>query len=110
MTVNNSRYLKIGPGGRQCACCFPRPGSKDRRAQFRSAKRKAERAALREAEQDIIEHEILIMELYLQDWEGYDPDWDYDWRDDLDPEPMDFGYDSYYDELHDEFYYGEDTY
>ena len=45
--VNPSRYLKIGPGGRNCNCCFPAPRSKDRRARFRIAKRKAEREAVK---------------------------------------------------------------
>jgi hypothetical protein len=33
-------YLGIGPGGRKCACCFPAPGSKSRKAAYRTAKRK----------------------------------------------------------------------
>lgn len=47
LMVNPSRYLKIGPGGRNCNCCFPAPRSKDRRARFRIAKRKAEREAMK---------------------------------------------------------------
>ena len=62
MSVDNSRYLSIGPGGRRCQCCFPAPGSKDRRAQFRIAKRKAERAAMIEANNDLIDHEAMIDE------------------------------------------------
>ena len=42
-----SRFLCIGPGGKKCSCCFPAPGSKDRRAQFRSAKRKDAKETLR---------------------------------------------------------------
>ena len=42
-----SRYLSIGPGGRKCNCCFPAPNSKDRKAQYRSAKRKDKIAAFK---------------------------------------------------------------
>lgn len=42
-----SRFLHIGRGGRGCSCCFPAPGSKDRKTQYRSAKRKAKREAFR---------------------------------------------------------------
>jgi hypothetical protein len=35
-----SKYCKVGPGGMNCSCCFPSPGSKDRKYHFRAAKRK----------------------------------------------------------------------
>ena len=37
-----SRFLCIGPGGRNCNCCFPAPGSKARKAEYRRAKRRFE--------------------------------------------------------------------
>ncbi len=37
---NYTRFLHVGPGGRKCTCCFPGPGTKDRRAQYRLAKRR----------------------------------------------------------------------
>jgi hypothetical protein len=37
-----SRFLCIGPGGRKCSCCFPAPGSKARKAEYRRAKRRFE--------------------------------------------------------------------
>lgn len=42
-----SRHLKVGPGGVRCTCCFPRPGSKARRALFRQAKRLDKREAMK---------------------------------------------------------------
>lgn len=45
----SQKHLHVGPGGLHCACCFPAPGSKDRRSQFRRAKRKADREAMQEA-------------------------------------------------------------
>lgn len=41
------KYLHIGRGGRNCSCCFPAPGSLDRRKQYRKAKREAEAEAIR---------------------------------------------------------------
>ncbi len=43
----NSKFLCIGPGGRNCNCCFPAPGSKDRKLQYRMAKRKENREAFK---------------------------------------------------------------
>lgn len=37
-------HLHIGPGGKNCTCCFPAPGK--RKAQFRIAKRKNKKLAL----------------------------------------------------------------
>jgi len=45
--VNNSKYLCVGPGGRKCNCCFPAPGSKARRLEYRKAKRNAKREAMK---------------------------------------------------------------
>lgn len=39
------RYLSVGPGGIKCNCCFPRRGK--RKAEFRKAKRRANREAFR---------------------------------------------------------------
>lgn len=46
------KLLCIGPGGRRCVCCFPAPGSKDRKAAYRAAKRKAAKLALKQAQKD----------------------------------------------------------
>jgi len=35
------KLLCVGPGGMNCACCFPAPGK--RKEVFRSAKRKSQR-------------------------------------------------------------------
>lgn len=45
--MKHSRYLCIGPGGRKCICCFPAPGSKDRKLQYRAAKKKDKKEALK---------------------------------------------------------------
>lgn len=37
--MKKSKYLRCGPGGRRCICCFPAPGSKERKAKYRKAKR-----------------------------------------------------------------------
>lgn len=80
--VQHSRYLHIGPGGRKCACCFPAPRSKDRRARYRSAKRKADREAHRQMELDWIDtirDEIAMFgEDEIEDWfnEKYQDDYD----------------------------------
>jgi hypothetical protein len=42
-----NKHLKIGPGGRKCGCCFPAPGSKSRKCEYRKAKRKEKRESLR---------------------------------------------------------------
>lgn len=47
MKSQYKKHLVIGPGGRGCNCCFPAPGSKDRKAQYRSAKRKDRRLAFK---------------------------------------------------------------
>lgn len=44
-----NKHLTIGPGGRNCVCCFPAPGSKERRAEYRRAKRIEKRNAISEA-------------------------------------------------------------
>lgn len=89
MSVGNSRYLTIGPGGRKCNCCFPAPGSKDRRAQFRIAKRRAEREAAKEIELDILDGIELQKEIerdnasYFEE-EAYYDSLDSDFYDDFD--------------------------
>lgn len=45
-----NKHLCIGPGGRGCACCFPSPGSKERKLEYRKAKRKEKREALKDQE------------------------------------------------------------
>jgi len=45
--MKHSRSLCIGPGGRKCNCCFPAPGSKARKLEYRRAKRTDEREAMK---------------------------------------------------------------
>lgn len=45
--MKHLRHLRIGPGGRKCVCCFPAPGSKDRKLAYRAAKRKDKREAFK---------------------------------------------------------------
>ncbi|AGS80954.1 hypothetical protein [Caulobacter phage Cr30] len=45
--MNHKKFLCIGPGGMNCTCCFPAPGSKERKYQFRIAKRKERREAFK---------------------------------------------------------------
>lgn len=46
-----TKYLCIGPGGRGCNCCFPAPGSKARKLEYRRAK-KREREEAKKVEKD----------------------------------------------------------
>jgi hypothetical protein len=48
--MKHSRNLCIGPGGRKCNCCFPAPGSKARRLEYRKAKKADQRAAIKAEE------------------------------------------------------------
>lgn len=45
-----TRFLCVGPGGRKCNCCFPAPGSKARRLEYRRAKRVGMRQAFKAEE------------------------------------------------------------
>jgi len=58
-----NKRLKVGPGGRRCACCFPPPRSRERRAIYRRAKRVERQAALREALTDAAAEEARAAEL-----------------------------------------------
>lgn len=49
-----SKHLTIGPGGVKCPCCFPAPGSKERKAEFRIAKRKEKIVAMKAEKQNEI--------------------------------------------------------
>lgn len=69
MSVQPNRYLNIGVGGRNCICCFPAPRSKDRRAQYRRAKRRADREAMRNAENDILDAYESLQELMREEYE-----------------------------------------
>ena len=40
-----NKHLTVGPGGRRCACCFPGPGTVERSALYRRAKRRERQAA-----------------------------------------------------------------
>lgn len=48
--MKHSRNLCIGPGGRKCVCCFPAPGSKARKLEYRSAKRLDKKQAFKAEE------------------------------------------------------------
>lgn len=41
------KYLTIGPGGRGCSCCFPAPGSKGRKLEYRRAKKRMKKEAFK---------------------------------------------------------------
>ena len=42
------KFLCIGPGGRDCPCCFPAPGSTWRKKEMKSAKKRSNREWKRE--------------------------------------------------------------
>ena len=41
------KFLCVGPGGRRCNCCFPAPGSRARKLEYRRAKRRDRADAMR---------------------------------------------------------------
>lgn len=41
------KHLCVGPGGVNCPCCFPAPGSKERRIEYRRAKRREKAEAMK---------------------------------------------------------------
>ena len=43
----SKKMMCVGPGGMKCHCCFPAPGSKERKLVFRSAKRKEKKEAFK---------------------------------------------------------------
>jgi hypothetical protein len=43
----------MGPGGRRCTCCFPAPGSNGRYLEYRRAKKKEKKEAIKIAFDDI---------------------------------------------------------
>lgn len=55
------KCLHVGPGGVDCNCCFPAPGSKARKLEYRRAKRVEKREAfkLEEINQDDANDPIL---------------------------------------------------
>lgn len=99
-----NKHLSIGPGGMNCRCCFPAPGSKDRRSQFRRAKKKADRIAIREAMADVEDEAQLILEIQ-RDLEYYsksiEDTWDY-----IEDDDNSFFYD---DEPRDQYYYDDEA-
>lgn len=48
---NVRKHLMIGPGGMRCSCCFPPRGSKARKGEYRRAKLRERREAMRIEEQ-----------------------------------------------------------
>lgn len=122
--VKTSRYLSIGPGGRNCSCCFPAPGSKDRRKQYRIAKRKADREAMKNAEADLIDQHLAESEELNAEYEmaygpygsPFDDPWeDYDYYEDLRMQEDNDDWDddeSYYDDDYGDSYddYGDSYY
>lgn len=47
------KYLHVGPGGRNCSCCFESPSSKGRKLEFRKAKKREKREAIKESMEDL---------------------------------------------------------
>jgi hypothetical protein len=45
--MNYKKFLNCGPGGPKCACCFPSPGSKARKSEYRKAKKKEKKQELK---------------------------------------------------------------
>lgn len=48
-----NKHLHIGVGGRNCVCCFPAPNSKERKAEYRRAKRAEQREASKLVQEDL---------------------------------------------------------
>lgn len=48
--MKHSRNLCIGPGGRKCICCFPPPGSKARKKEYKRAKKLDKKQAFKAEE------------------------------------------------------------
>ncbi len=48
MRISRNVSRHMGPGGKKCHCCFPAPGSTERRQIFRAAKRRDRREAIRD--------------------------------------------------------------
>lgn len=72
--LSASKFLCVGPGGIDCPCCFPRR-TKDRRVEFRRAKRRMDRVIAR----DIAEQLADDAWLQAQSDAGYDPDDTHQW-------------------------------
>jgi hypothetical protein len=53
----HSKHLHVGRGGFNCVCCFPPPGSRARKAEFRRAKRREAREALADEFEAMAEEE-----------------------------------------------------
>lgn len=47
MRFSRSVTRNMGPGGPKCACCFPAPGSKYRKAIFNAGKKRDRKEAFR---------------------------------------------------------------
>ena len=45
--MSYKKLMSIGPGGKNCICCFPAPSSKERKYIFRQAKRKDKKNAFK---------------------------------------------------------------
>lgn len=41
------KFMCVGPGGRRCVCCFPAPGSRARKLEYRRAKRREKHDAMK---------------------------------------------------------------
>lgn len=61
--MKHSRNLYIGPGGRRCTCCFPAPGSKMRKMEYRRAKKLDKKAAFKAEEINGATHGLQIEKL-----------------------------------------------
>lgn len=49
----HKRFLCIGPGGRHCVCCFDPPGSKGRKLEYRRAKRRDNKEAMKVEQENL---------------------------------------------------------
>lgn len=67
----SNKHLKVGVGGRGCPCCFPAPGSKERKQLYRSAKR-LEKKDHTEREMQMAETEVKSSKPYSYVIKKYD--------------------------------------
>ena len=47
MKNHSSKHLRVGIGGICCSCCFPARGTNERKLEYRAAKRRALREAMK---------------------------------------------------------------
>lgn len=54
MTVSIKKLIHMGPGGKNCPCCFPAPGSIGRKKKMRQAKKCHKSMDLEEREREMM--------------------------------------------------------